>query len=163
MDVKTAFLNPELRHKVYMAQLEGFKEGDMVCLLEKALYSLKQASWKWHADIDGFLKSLGFTNSMVDSNLYLAPNMLLILYVDNILIFLKGSKTLEQLKLCLTKQYEMSDLGEACQFLGLKIHHNQKARTLFIGQQRFIKKILKWFGMQKCNRVSIPIESNMNL
>ena len=46
MDVKTTFLNGELKEKVYMEQPKGFvahnKETHM-CRLKKALYGLKQA------------------------------------------------------------------------------------------------------------------------
>ena len=47
MDVKTAFINGDLEHKVYMKQLEGFSSSDgehLVCKLKKSIYGLKQAS-----------------------------------------------------------------------------------------------------------------------
>nr|GEY02062.1 retrovirus-related Pol polyprotein from transposon TNT 1-94 [Tanacetum cinerariifolium] len=46
MDVKTAFLNGELKEEVYVSQLEGFVDPDHsthVYRLKKALYELKQA------------------------------------------------------------------------------------------------------------------------
>ena len=47
LDVKTAFLHGEIRETIYMMQPESFvKPEDMgkVCLLEKSIYGLKQAS-----------------------------------------------------------------------------------------------------------------------
>ncbi|CAM8967414.1 unnamed protein product [Rhodiola kirilowii] len=46
MDVKTAFLNGDLKEEIYMEQPEGCKapgQERKVCKLVKSLYSLKQA------------------------------------------------------------------------------------------------------------------------
>ena len=47
MDVKTAFLNGNLVEDVYMTQPDGFVldgKTNMVCMLQKSIYGLKQAS-----------------------------------------------------------------------------------------------------------------------
>nr|GEW73995.1 retrovirus-related Pol polyprotein from transposon TNT 1-94 [Tanacetum cinerariifolium] len=51
MDVKTAFLNGELKEEVYASQPEGIVDPDhptYVYRLKKALYGLKQAPWAWY-------------------------------------------------------------------------------------------------------------------
>nr|GEY91726.1 integrase, catalytic region, zinc finger, CCHC-type, peptidase aspartic, catalytic [Tanacetum cinerariifolium] len=51
MDVKTAFLNSELKKEVYVSQPDGFVDPDhptYVYRLKKALYGLKQASRAWY-------------------------------------------------------------------------------------------------------------------
>ncbi|GJU67325.1 uncharacterized mitochondrial protein-like protein [Tanacetum coccineum] len=51
MDVKTAFLNGELKEEVYVSQPEGFVDQDNpshVYKLKKALYGLKQAPHAWY-------------------------------------------------------------------------------------------------------------------
>jgi hypothetical protein len=47
IDVKSVFLNGLLEEEIYMEQPEGFitpGQESKVCLLKKAIYSLKQAS-----------------------------------------------------------------------------------------------------------------------
>ncbi|GKB63672.1 retrovirus-related pol polyprotein from transposon TNT 1-94 [Tanacetum coccineum] len=60
MDVKTDFLNGELREVVYVSQPEGFVDPDKpnhVYRLKKALYGLKQAPRMWYDMLSSFLQS----------------------------------------------------------------------------------------------------------
>ena len=51
MNVKMAFLHGNLEEEIYMVQLEGFVEKgkqELVCRLNKSLYSLKQVLRCWY-------------------------------------------------------------------------------------------------------------------
>nr|GFA89598.1 retrovirus-related Pol polyprotein from transposon TNT 1-94 [Tanacetum cinerariifolium] len=57
-DVKTTFLNGELKEEVYVSQPEGFVDLDHlthVYRLKKALYRLKQAPRVWYDTLSRFL------------------------------------------------------------------------------------------------------------
>lgn len=61
LDVKSAFLNGELKEEVYLEQSEGFVQKGkehLVCRLKKALYGLKQAPMSWYEKIDSFFYKL---------------------------------------------------------------------------------------------------------
>nr|GEV31689.1 integrase, catalytic region, zinc finger, CCHC-type, peptidase aspartic, catalytic [Tanacetum cinerariifolium]GEW63060.1 integrase, catalytic region, zinc finger, CCHC-type, peptidase aspartic, catalytic [Tanacetum cinerariifolium] len=60
MDVKTEFLNGEIKEEVYVSQPEGFVDQDnplQVYMLKKALYGLKQAPRAWYDMLSSFLIS----------------------------------------------------------------------------------------------------------
>ncbi|GJU92652.1 retrovirus-related pol polyprotein from transposon TNT 1-94 [Tanacetum coccineum] len=69
MDVKTAFLNDELKEEVYVSQPEGFVDPDHpthVYRLKKALYGLKQALRAWYNTLSRFLLENKFSKGVVD-------------------------------------------------------------------------------------------------
>ncbi|GKE32689.1 retrovirus-related pol polyprotein from transposon TNT 1-94 [Tanacetum coccineum] len=73
MDVKTAFLNGELKEEVYISQLEGFVDQDNpshVYKLKKALYGLKKAPRTWYDMLSSFLISQHFFEGAVDLTLF---------------------------------------------------------------------------------------------
>ncbi|GJU49838.1 retrovirus-related pol polyprotein from transposon TNT 1-94 [Tanacetum coccineum] len=72
-DVKSAFLNGELKEEVYVQQPEFFEvPGDKhkAYKLEKARYGLKQAPRAWYSKIDEFFHLNGFERSSNEPTLY---------------------------------------------------------------------------------------------
>ncbi|XP_062196444.1 uncharacterized protein LOC133899480 [Phragmites australis] len=73
MDVKSAFLNGDLKEEVYVHQPPGFaipgKEGK-VLRLRKALYGLRQAPRAWNVKLDSTLKGMGFEQSPHEVAIY---------------------------------------------------------------------------------------------
>jgi hypothetical protein len=84
LDVKTAFLNPQIdRDNVFMTLPDGIETiypslAGSTVRLPKALYGLKQAPKLWYDNINEFLLSLQFTNSTTDPNLYVKEGVLLL-------------------------------------------------------------------------------------
>nr|GEX12245.1 retrovirus-related Pol polyprotein from transposon TNT 1-94 [Tanacetum cinerariifolium] len=73
MDVKTAFLNGELKEEVYVSQPEGFVDPDHlthVYHLKKALYGFKQAPRAWYDTLSKFLLDNDFSKGAVDPTLF---------------------------------------------------------------------------------------------
>jgi hypothetical protein len=73
MDVKSVFLNGDLKEEVYVHQPPGFvipsKEGKVLRLC-KALYGLRQAPRAWNAKLDSTLKGMGFGQSPHEASIY---------------------------------------------------------------------------------------------
>nr|GFC70224.1 retrovirus-related Pol polyprotein from transposon TNT 1-94 [Tanacetum cinerariifolium] len=77
MDVKTAFLNGNLREEVYVSQPDGFVDADNpnhVYKLKKALYGLKQAPRAWYDMLSSFLLSQDFSKGSLDPTLFIRRN-----------------------------------------------------------------------------------------
>ncbi|GJY07173.1 retrovirus-related pol polyprotein from transposon TNT 1-94 [Tanacetum coccineum] len=74
MDVKTAFLNGNLREEVYVSQPNGFVDPDNpnhMYKLNKALHGLKQAPRAWYDMFSSFLLSQDFSKGLVDLTLFI--------------------------------------------------------------------------------------------
>ncbi|GJS81578.1 putative ribonuclease H-like domain-containing protein [Tanacetum coccineum] len=92
MDVKTAFLNGELKEEVYVSQPEGFVDPDHpshVYRLKKALYGLNQAPRVWYDTLSWFLMNNKFSKGAVDLTLFTQKTgkhiLLVQIYVDDII------------------------------------------------------------------------------
>ena len=73
MDVKSAFLNGELKEEVYVQQPPGFENSkypNHVYFLDTALYGLKQAPRAWYDKLSNFLLSNGFERGTTDITLF---------------------------------------------------------------------------------------------
>ncbi len=121
MDVKTAFLNGELKEDIYMDQLQGFVQDgkeDLVCKLKKSLYGLKQSPRAWYQRINMFFTHECFSRSQADHSLYVKQTaeylLIVIIYVDDPIILSSNVNILKWLKSRLEDEFEMSDLGELC-------------------------------------------------
>ena len=73
MDIKSAFLNDDLKEEVYVHQPPGFVipgKENKVLRLRKALYGLRQAPRAWNAKLDSTLKQMGFQQSPHEAAVY---------------------------------------------------------------------------------------------
>jgi hypothetical protein len=58
-------------------------------------------------------------------------------------------------------EFEMSLLGELSFFLGLQIRQNNQG--IFISQTKYIREMLKRFGMKDCKPVITPMQTSCKL
>ena len=138
MDVVTAFLAGELEEEIYMEQPKGFEVGteeeDLVCQLRKSIYGLKQAPRVWNQRIRHFLKSIGFDQLYSDPCVYInkTTEIVIALWVDDLIIFGKDMASISALKAQLNEEYEMKDLSELKYFLGIQVHRDRERKIMHI-------------------------------
>ena len=87
----------------------------------------------------------------------------LVLYVDDILLIGNDIPMLQSVKVWLSKQFFMKDLGEASYILGIKIYRDRSRRMLGLSQSRYIDQVLKRFSMERSKRGYLPIGHGIHL
>lgn len=168
MDVKSAFLNGDLKEEVYVSQPPGFIDSSAsrkVLRLKKALYGLKQSPRAWNARLDLELLNLGFKRSLEENAVYkrgTSKTLLLVgVYVDDLIICGPDSKCIAEFKQQMMKLFSMSDLGLLSYYLGMEV--KQKPGEITICQSAYAEKIVESCGMKGCNPVDTPMDQQTKL
>jgi len=168
MDVKTAFLNGDLKEEVYMEQPEGFilpGNEEKVCKLIKSLYGLKQAPKQWHEKFDKAILLNGFHHNGADKCMYSKFTkyfgVIIYLYVDDMLIFSTNMIGIVGTKKYLTYIFKMKDLGEVDTILGIKVKKHGSDYAL--NQSDYIQKMLDKFKHLNIKKANTPFDYSMKL
>ncbi|GKC93317.1 retrovirus-related pol polyprotein from transposon TNT 1-94 [Tanacetum coccineum] len=119
MDVKTPFLNGELKEEVYVSQPERFVDQDNpshVYKVKKALYGLKQAPRARYDMLLSFLISQHFSKGAIDPTLFTrkAGNDLLLvqIYVHDIIFESTNIVMCNEFANLMTTKFKMSMMGQ---------------------------------------------------
>ena len=117
---------------------------------------------------DSFIKTAGFKICIKDPCVYLkedkaGDNIYLLLYVDDMLITAKSKKEISRLKEVLKSEFEIEDLGPAARILGMDIIRDRKKGVLKLSQGKYVKQILRTFGMEFCKPVVTPSNCQFKL
>jgi hypothetical protein len=168
MDVKSVFLNGDLKEEDYVHQPLGFvipgKEGK-VLRLRKALYGLQQAPRAWNAKLDSTFKGMGFGQSPYEAAIYQRGNggnaLLVGVYVDDLVITGTKDADVAAFKEEMKATFQMSDLGLLSFYLRIKVHQGDSGITL--RQTAYAKRIVELAGLTDCNPALTPMEERLKL
>jgi hypothetical protein len=168
INVKSAFLNGDLKEEVYVCQPAGFviagQEGK-VLRLRKALYGLWQAPRAWNSKLDDTLKKMDFVQSEHEHAMYRRSHgddiLLVGVYVDDLVITGSSLAAVEGFKEEMKRAFLMSDLGLLSFYLGIEVR--QDAGGITLRQAHYAKKILEMAGMTDCKAAATPMEERLRL
>ncbi|GKC94376.1 retrovirus-related pol polyprotein from transposon TNT 1-94 [Tanacetum coccineum] len=168
MDVKSAFLNGFINEEVYVAQPPGFidfEKPNHVYKLKKALYGLKQAPKAWYDRLKDFLIKHEYKIGMVDNTLFTkkkSSNLIIVqIYVDDIIFSSTCQDMCDEFAKIMHDEFEMSMMGELNFFLGLQI--KQMKDGIFFNQSKYIKEMLKKFGLEESKPMKTPMSFDTKL
>ncbi|GKB29610.1 retrovirus-related pol polyprotein from transposon TNT 1-94 [Tanacetum coccineum] len=165
MDVKSAFLNGFINEEVYVAQPLGFidfEKPDHVYKLKKALYGLKQAPKAWYDRLKAFLIKHEYKMGMVDNTLFTkkkSSNLIIVqIYVDDIIFGSTCQDMCDEFAKIMHDEFKMGELNF---FLRLQI--KQMEDGIFFNQSKYIKEMLKKFGLEDSKPMKTPMSSDTKL
>jgi hypothetical protein len=141
------------------------ENADYVCKLKKSLYGLKQAPREWYSRLDKYPQQAGFRKGSADNKINInvsEGNILLIeVYVDDIIFGSDDDRLSQKFAKDMQNEFEMSLLGEIFFFLGVQIR--QRNQGIFISQTKYMREMLKRFGMEDCKPVITPMQTSSKL
>uniref|UniRef100_A0A2N9GG10 Reverse transcriptase Ty1/copia-type domain-containing protein n=1 Tax=Fagus sylvatica TaxID=28930 RepID=A0A2N9GG10_FAGSY len=162
LDVKTAFLNGNLKEEIYMDHLDGFQiksEEGKVCTLKKSLYGLKQSSRQWYLKFHQVILDIGYEMSPLDHCVYVWRDKeklaLLSLYVDDILLASNSPDMMKETKFYLGSKFEMKDIGPvnySWELESLEIEIQSKAHW------QAVKRIFRYLQMTKSMKLCFGLD-----
>ncbi|MBW0523331.1 hypothetical protein O181_063046 [Austropuccinia psidii MF-1] len=160
IDIKSAFLNAQLKETVYLAVPQGLElDKQRFCLrLNKAIYGLRQAPLAWYKRLKNWLRLVKFSDCTLDPCVFYRAGKVpvwLYLHVDNIGIF---SQDTSIFKAEISGEFDIKDIGEADLILGVKIQRTEEGISL--NQQHFAEALLEQYGMGSCKAMVTPLTPN---
>ena len=96
---------------------------------------------------------------MAGSNLYIKTDqgklLVALVYVDDLIFASNNDEMSHEFSQSMSKEFEMSMIGELSHFLGLKV--SQTRAGLCISQAKYLKGMLKIYIMEDCAPMSTPM------
>lgn len=163
VDVASAYVQGKLTDTIYIQQPEMFVEPgkeEKICKLNKPLYGLKQAGRNWYQTLDKYLTTIGLERSPINPCVYVSntdTNLILLIYVDDILIAAKNLEKLEKVKRLIRKKFKINDLGNVTNVLGIHVERDGNIGNIKLSQRKYIEETLEKFGMKDCKPAYTPL------
>lgn len=117
-----------------------------VLLLTKNLYGLRQAGNNWFDKLRDSLLARGFRQSSIDPCLFVRKDLILVVYVDDCLIFARADTTLDDFVTSLRSDFNLTCEGDVGAFLGIQFTRTSTGQ-MQMTQPGLISKIIKECGL----------------
>ena len=126
--------------------------------LQKNLYGLKQAGHTWCEKLASALGNLSINPSKVDPFVFIEDGIIVLVYVDDCLIFLQDKDKINQLidKLKNKEKLDLTDEGDVEKYLGVEIERNKEDKSIISKQTFLIQRAIELAGLSDSNQVDRP-------
>jgi hypothetical protein len=164
IDFTLAYPQADLDVDIFLELPHGFQlpagvnKKDYVLKLNKNLYGLKQAGFNWYEKLKKGMETRGFKTCLSDPCVYTKPGIVVLVYVDDMLIFARSMKKLETFIQSLEGEYELTDDGDSIKaYLGIDVSEPAPG-TFKLSQPHLIQNILLSVGDIKLNSYKEPAQ-----
>nr|GEY05401.1 hypothetical protein [Tanacetum cinerariifolium] len=130
-----------------------------------ALYGLKQAPKAWYDRLKAYLLDNKYTMGLVGNTMFTKKRnshiIIVQIYVDDIIFGLTCQDLCNDFSKIMHEEFEVSMMGELNFFLGLQI--KQLEDGIFFNQSKYIKEMLKKFGLEDSKPIKTLMSSETKL
>jgi hypothetical protein len=123
------------------------QDKSYVLKLLKNMYGLRQAGYNWYNHLTDQLLSLGFHQSKVDKCLYIHGDCIILLYVDDCLIFSPSEQTIDTIIRHLGTVFKITLENDVDAYLGIDITRDNTGH-LILPQPGLIDKVINICGLE---------------
>ena len=169
LDISSAFLYGQLDRTIYVDLPQKLKEkyGNSKCWSTKqAIYGLTDAPRAWNKKVKNTLAAFGFKSCPVEESLFVFKHqnelqIMVILYVDDILYAAKSNDLLLSFEKHIEKSFKCKTTRQIRQFVGFQVDCDEEKIKLH--QTAYVEKMVKTFELEKSSVYTTPMESMLVL
>lgn len=169
VDFTQAFFKAPIEEEIYVSPPPGappLPPGQAWFLL-RALYGCMQSPLAWHKTIHKHLLGAGFHDAGFEGTVYVRKTetsyFLLVLYVDDLLIFYDNANECVEFKKYLADRYKCTDEGNLSWHFGISYMRDRPAKKIFCDQRQNIKDMIARFNMEGCSPKATPMIQSARL
>ncbi|CAI7861130.1 unnamed protein product [Closterium sp. NIES-53] len=127
----------------------------------------EQAPCAWYHKLEETLLAGGFKKSECDHSLFLLQEkehiLMLLVYVDDILLFSKLSAMIERVEEMLEMQFKCSKMGDVKYYLGMHVERDLDKGVLRLHQRKYCERLAEMYGLQDGGKPATPLPSGFTV
>ncbi len=128
---------------------------------QKSSLWYKEGPRIWYQTLAEFLTSCGFCPINADLSVFAKKEIILGIYVDDLLLVGASRSEIQNIKDSLQKRFCMMHLGSATYYLGMTVIRDHTNRILRLGKLGYFEQVLRTYGMLDSKPVATPMDTSL--
>nr|KAJ0202814.1 hypothetical protein LSAT_V11C500245880 [Lactuca sativa] len=158
----------QIDRDVYAQQLPRFEDPklpDHCYKLQKVVSGMKQALRECYGTLSKLLEDSKFQRGSINPTLFRKNHnnrfIIVKIYIDYIIFNSTSKDVSDEFIELMKRKFRMSMMGELNYFQGLQVRQSPKG--IFIGQEKYIKNLLKRYSMENASTAKTPMPRSYKL